>query len=265
MLITASDLKGYRLGARDGEIGRVKDFYFDDQNWVVRYLVADTGRWLPRQLVLLSPHALGPIERHEKVVDVNLNKEQIESSPSIDEHQPVSREYETRYYRHYGWPMYWEGSMLWGAAPYPAVYPGLYAPPPGSPEAELMARRDFVQQENHLRSMNAVSGYHFEARDGAMGHLDDFILDDRNWVIRYLILDTRNWWPGKHVLVTPQWITSIDWHTAKVSVDLDRETIRHAPEYARGTELSRQYEEALHDYYEREGYWKHQAEPAAVH
>ena len=44
MLIKASELKGLKLGARDGEIGRVKDFYFDDQNWVVRYLVADTGR-----------------------------------------------------------------------------------------------------------------------------------------------------------------------------------------------------------------------------
>jgi hypothetical protein len=97
-MFRASALQGYKLGARDGEIGRVKDIYFDDQKWALRYLVADTGRWLPRRKVLISPHVLGEIRESDKVIDVDLFKDRIKMSPSIDQDEPVSREYERKYY-----------------------------------------------------------------------------------------------------------------------------------------------------------------------
>ena len=114
MLRSVKQLYGDKLGALDGEIGHVKDFYFDDQSWAVRYLVADTGSWLSGRKVLISPHALGSFEQAGKVLRVNLTRKQIENSPPIESHKPVSRQYEEDYYRYYGWPYYWQGDGLWG-------------------------------------------------------------------------------------------------------------------------------------------------------
>src|SRR6185436_7844826 len=104
MLRSIKQLYGNKLGASDGDIGHVKDFYFDDQNWAIRYLIADTGSWLPGRQVLLSPYSVLHIDRGEKTLRVNLTRKQIEESPSIESHKTVSRQYEEVYYRYYGWP-----------------------------------------------------------------------------------------------------------------------------------------------------------------
>jgi hypothetical protein len=107
----------------------------------------------------------------------------------------------------------------------------------------------------HLRSTADVSGHHIQARDGEIGHVEDFIIDDKTWAIRYLIIDTENWWPGKHVLVSPQWIERVSWIDSKVFVNLSRETIKQSPEYTELSLLTRDYETVLHRHYDRQGYW----------
>jgi len=119
MLRIVKKLFENKLGASDGEIGHVNDFYFDDQNWAVRYLVADTGSWMPGRLVLISPHAFGNLYQGGKVLLFNLTRQQIENSPSIELHKPVSRQYEEEYHRYYGWPFYWQGDQLWGMSAFP--------------------------------------------------------------------------------------------------------------------------------------------------
>ena len=109
MLRQAKDLNDYKLGARDGEIGKVKEFYFDDQSWAVRYLVTDTGGWLSGRRVLISPYALGPARKNDEIIPVDLTRKQIENSPSLLTDKPVSRQYEMQYYPYYGWPGYWGG------------------------------------------------------------------------------------------------------------------------------------------------------------
>ena len=121
MLRSVKKLYGDKLGASDGEIGHVKDFYFDDQNWVVRYLVVDTGSWLSGRKVLISPHAFGRLHQAGKLLQVNLTRKQIEDSPSIESHKPVSRQYEEEYHRYYGWPYYWQGEGLWGMSGFPIL------------------------------------------------------------------------------------------------------------------------------------------------
>lgn len=187
----ASKLTGYKLGASDGEIGRVKDFYFDDQHWGIRYLVADTGRWLTGRQVLIAPFAIDHIDDSGSAVAVDLTKRQIEDSPPIEEHLPVSREYEARHYQYYGWPFYWNGPFLWGHAPLPAAHPGGFAPDESTFRNERSARPD-VEAENHLRSFREVCRYNIQASDGEIGHVEDFLLDVRHWAVRYLIIDTRN-------------------------------------------------------------------------
>jgi hypothetical protein len=249
MLRNAKNLKGYRLGALDGEIGKVRDFYFDDQTWTVRYLVADTGTWLPARQVLISPYALKKANETDEILNVDLSKKEIEASPPISADMPVNRQYEVEYYKYYGWPAYWYGPALWGPGPYPLYYG--HGGGPAEPRVEKTHEGD-----PHLRSAQEVTGYYIQAKDGEIGHVEDFILDDENWAIRYMEIDTRNWWPGKKVLIAPQWIESVSWDQSKVFVSLLRETIKGAPEYDSEAGISRDYETRLFDFYDREAYWK---------
>jgi uncharacterized protein YrrD len=254
MLIKANALKGYTLDSIDGEIGKVKEFYFDDRYWTIRYLVADTGKWLIGRQVLISPHPLLTVNKEEQKIGISLTKKQIEDSPSLDNDKPVSRQFEKAYHGYYGWPIYWGGSFMWGSYAYPYMagpYPGV------AHEREELAEatRNEKAWDPHLRSTHDVAGRHIEAADGEIGHIEDFIIDDKTWAIRYLIVDTRNWWPGKRVLVAPQWIESVSWSESKVLVNLSRDAIKRSPEYTEESLLTRDYETGLHQHYNREGYW----------
>lgn len=258
MLRKTKDLKGSRLAARDGQIGHLKDFYFDDQTWTLRYLVADTGDWLPKRKVLLSPFAVTSIESEpRKAFVVNLSKKQIQESPSIEEHKPISRQYEAQYAQYYGWPNYWPGPLLWG----PVEAPWAYLP--ANVQVELHPKPPPQGEDSHLRSVEDIrgfSGYQIQALDQLFGHVEDFIFEARNWAIRYLLCDTRNWLPGKHFLLAPQWIAWVSWSEARVYVDFDREAIQRAPECDPTKEITRDYEEKLFGHFNREPYWRTQPE-----
>lgn len=245
MLTKAKTLSGYSLHSLDGEIGEVVEFYFDDQHWAVRYLVADTGSWLTGKQVLISPYALAAISPEAKSISVNLTKEQIEQSPSLDSAKPVSRQFEQDYYAYYGWPMYWSGRYMWGYSPNIVRDPTQWRP-------TTQGEEDW---NPHLRSTSDVTGHHIQATDGETGHVDDFIIDSSTWAIRYLVIDTKNWWPGKRVLVAPQWIDRVSWSESKVFVNLSRESIKQSPEYTQDELLTRDYEVGLHHHYNLKGYW----------
>ena len=248
MLSNAKTLKGYKLDGLDGVIGKVKEFYFDDRHWTIRYLVADTGNWLPGRQVLISPYALVAIHKDIDTlgIEIDLTKKQIEDSPSLDSHMPVSRQFEENYHGYYGWPMYWSGSAMWGFNPYIDR----------DRENWRESPHDGKPWDHHLRSMHEVSGYHIQAKDGEIGHVEDFVIDDETWAIRYLIVGTLNWWPGKWVLISPQWIERVSWHERKVFVSLSRETIKRSPEYLDVLPPTRHYEAALHQHYDRPVYWE---------
>jgi len=251
MFRKTKEFRGYRLGARDGEIGHLKDFYFDDHTWTVRYLAADTGHWLSDRKVLISPHSVTGIQSTpHKAVLVDLTRKQIEESPSVEAHKPLSRQFETEYYQYYGLPYYWPGPMLSGPVEMPGVYTPVHIPteppPPPRPESE----------DSHLRSTAEIVTYKIQALDDVFGHIEDFIFDDETWAIRYLVADTRNWWPGKRVLLSPQWIAWVSWSQFRVYTDLDHETIRRAPEYNPSAPITREYEQRLFEHYNRTPYWQ---------
>jgi hypothetical protein len=245
ILIKAKTLKGYQLESPDGEIGKVEEFYFDDLHWTIRYLVANTGTWLSGRQVLISPYALGAVKSDEKLITVDLTKKQIEESPSLDSDMPVSQQFETEYYGYYGWPIYWGAPSMWGYYPYLER------------DGEKLKNLSTSEKawDPHLRSTLEVSDYHIQALDGEIGHVEDFIIDDETWAIRYLIIDTRNWLPGKKVLLSPQWIDHVSWDESKVFVNLHRDTIQQSPEYTTDSLITRDYETGLHRHYNRKGYW----------
>lgn len=251
MLRSVKDLQGYKLAAKDGSIGEIEEFYFDEKTWAARYLVAETGTWLIGRQVLLSPEALGEVDEAERALRVNLTKDQIEHSPPIDSDQPVSRQYEAQYYHYYGWPGYWGGiGMGWN----PATFPESEADAMGTPIDEERAAIEVG--DPHLRSTDEVTGYRIHAKDHDIGHVEDFIVDDVDWHIRYLVIDTGHWFTGKKVLLSPPWIVQIDWAENRVTVDLPRDTIEQAPEYNGFSSIDRDYEGRLFRHYKQQPYWE---------
>lgn len=254
MLIKAKTLKGYKLDSKDGEIGKVKEFYFDDKHWAIRYLVADTGNWLIGNQVLLSPYVLVSVNKEDENIGVNLTKKQIEDSPTLESHKPVSKQFEEDLHGYYGWPTYWSGTSMWGDYPY-IIHDS----------DEWKASKENKKKWNpNLRSSKYVTGQKIQASDGEVGHVDDFIIDDQTWAIRYLIIETGNWWEGKKVLLSPQWIDDISGETSNVSVNLSRESIKQSPEYSEENLLTRDYEILLHRHYNRNIYWKEDPEERQI-
>jgi sporulation protein YlmC with PRC-barrel domain len=228
MLQSIKQLYGNKLGASDGDIGQVKDFYFDDQNWTVRYVVADTGNWLSGRQVLLSPHAFGSGHPEGKTMFVNLTRKQIEDSPMMETHKTVSRQYEEEYHRHYGWPYYWEGDGLWGGM---RGFPILELPPnflPGEPAA---ADRKHKSADADLRSTQAVTGYHVQATDGIIGHVHDFLMDDKTWAIPQLVVKTGHRFTGKEVQIPMSQVERISYKESTVFVKLNKEAVEKSPEH----------------------------------
>ncbi len=226
MLQSIKQLYGDKLGASDGEIGHVKDFYFDDQNWAIRYLVADTGTWLMGRQVLISPYSLGRLQKTGRVLLVNLTREQIENSPSIDSHKPVSRQYEEEYYRYFGWPYYWQGDALWGMSGFPILE--LPAKPrPG--ERPQTSGPQPARADAHLRSTQAVNGYHIQASDGIIGHVCDFMMDAQNWAIDQLVIKTGHRFSGKEVQIPTRNVERISYPDSTVFVNLTIEAVEQSP------------------------------------
>ena len=223
MLESIKQLLGHKLSASDGEIGHVKDFYFDDQSWAVRYVVADTGSWLPGRQVLISPHAFRGVHEAGKLASLHLTRKQIEDSPPIESHQPVSRQYEEEFYGYYGWPAYWMDGGVWGLAAAPAWTP------PSSRENK--PRHGHNQRDDiHLRSAKAVTGYRIEASDGTIGAVSDFKVDDVSWTIRDFAVEAGHWYLGKEILIPTGMIERISDGEAKVFVNLTREDIQRTAE-----------------------------------
>lgn len=264
MLRTTNDLKGYAIHATDGNIGHVTDFYFDDEAWVIRYLVVDTGNWLSSRKVLISPIAIGNPNWTEKLLPVSISKDQVKNSPDIDTEKPVSRQYEMQYLGYYDYPFYWGGVGLWGGGIYPNQmmpgYSGLIATTQdrNPEEMEAYARKQAALHENddpHLRSCNAVKDYHIQVSDGDIGYLQGFLVDEETWAIRYLIVNTSNWWLGHDVLIAPKWIREVNWQESTVSVSLTRQAVQDAPTYNSAEQLTREQELEIFKHYGWVGYW----------
>lgn len=260
MLKNLTDLNGFAIHATDGDIGTVDEFFFDDETWAIRYLTVETGGWLGGKRVLISPYSITHTDWKARRLNVSLTRKQVEHSPDIDTHQPVSRQHEAEYLSYYGYPYYWTGPYMWGPGFYPLGMPVLEPTAAGVTAARV--RKE--SQDAHLRSSAGVKGYHIAASDGEIGHLESYIVEDRTWVIRYIEVATRNWWPGKKVLVSPAWIDRVSWEEAKVFTGLSREAIQSAPEYTDEMRIGRAFEDKLHSHYGRPPYWLQDEEQIAA-
>ena len=232
-------LTGHVLQATDGEIGKLKEIYFDEARWTTRYFVAQTSSWLLGRDVLSAPRHVIAVDSAQERLEVTLSRAQIEACPSIDTAKPVSKHYEDLFHEYYGLEPYW------------AVAEGEEIELPARPDEPIVLppRDARAPKRPHLRSSREVCGYRIDAIDASLGHIDDFLISTRDWRIRFLEVDTRNWLPGKHVLLAPAWIDQIDWGDREVSVRVNSDTVKAAPEYEPGAAIGPDDEIRLLEHY----------------
>jgi sporulation protein YlmC with PRC-barrel domain len=250
MLRSWNHIRNYAIHASDGEIGSLHDLYFDDRSTAVRYLVIDTGQWLPGRRVLVAPAAIGGLDPVRQEVITGLTRQQVQDSPGVETDQPVSRQQETALHTHYGWTPYWTAPPLAGTL---GPYWGAAMPAAGAVAedrvAEEMAAREREHSDPHLRSAREVEGYYVAATDGEIGHVEDLLIDDADWTINLLAIDTRNWLPGRKVVISPGWLRAVDWPNRQVEVDLTRDQIKASPEYDPARTVDPSYLEQLRAHY----------------
>ncbi len=250
MIRSVLKIKGYDLQASDGEFGTVDDLLIDENLWVIRYLVARCGSWLSGRRVLIPPALLGQPQWDDKSLPVELSKSGIESSPPLDDDAPVSRQFELNLHRYWGLQPYWAGGVTGGAFPVPVRVKDKGEE--GESAADVPV--DEPYGDPFLRSVREVAGYKIEATDDGIGHVDDFLMDDVLWIIRYLIVDTHNWLPGRTVMIPLNWITDISFPDQKVIVDVTRKAVKNSPEFDPSLPVNRKQEQVLFDYYGRPHY-----------
>lgn len=250
----SSLITGYQLRAKDGTIGSIDDLLFDESHFGVRWVVVDTGTWLPGRKVLLPPSALGEPDTDVREYPVDLDKDQIKDAPGLASDKPVSRQMETDIYGYYGWTPYWYGGFGY-PAPGGMVPTGAMpvTPPASSEDPQDVQAGDLGDPQ--LRSANEVTGYNVEATDGSIGHIEDVMVDETDWAVRYLMVDTKNWWPGKKVLISPDWRREIVWSEQKITVDVTRDKVKNAPEFDPTMTVDRDYEDSMFAHYGFRPYW----------
>lgn len=244
-------LSKYSIHATDGDIGKVHDFMFDDQTWTIRYLVVDTGRWLPGRKVLIAPESVTETDWKQKTFSLNLTKEQIKESPRIDLGHPITLKRQRELHDYYRWSYYWT------LGDYPPTS-SLHRTPIPEEEQQTLERPtagEIKSEEAELKSTHEVTGYHIQAEDDEIGHVEDFLVEDEKWKIHYLIVDTRNWLPGKKVLIAPEWIENVNWTESKVHIKLAKDAIKTSPEYQPTEPLSPEYEDKLYEHYSLKKHW----------
>jgi hypothetical protein len=232
MSSTARQLCGFAVRARDGGGGRVHDLYFDDQDWSVRFVVVGVGRWPFDRRVLISPPELREPDEGEEVLPVALSRAQLGECPEAHVQRTVSamRRKERSAHRE-GLPV-WLWRPPFGACPVPPF--ALLPMDDEGGEGDWGGTRlrvDGDERDVHLRSVSEVIGYHIQAKDGEIGHVEDFVLCDEDWLIKYLLVDTRNWWGGRKVVVEPQWVEEFKCGESKVYLKLARGGVEGIPEY----------------------------------
>lgn len=239
-------------------MGGVKDIYFDDQFWTIRYLVVDTKKWLPGEKVLLSPISFDYVDHEKGTVNVFASKEIVKNAPNKKEDQPISKQAEIDLAEYYGWPTYWNSySVLgpWGGYPTPMKL--IDAKNTGLIEKEIRSG----QTDHHLRSTNEIKGeffgYQVDSIDKKIGHVTDFVVDETNWKITYLVVETNNLLPGnsKSYLLATDWIQDIQWENQRVTVDLTKEQVEKGIGFDRNTPITREYEEQLYTSFDKPKYW----------
>lgn len=242
MLRSLNEIMRFQLLGIDKKIGRCKDFLFDDKLWVIRYIVADSKEWLSKdRKVLISTISLREPYWEQYQFPLDLTRSKIENSPLLGEHQKISHQYETELFEYYGYAYYWMNEGLWRTSPSPMPLV----------ETQLSKDNSKIKSEDwHLRSTDEVKKFKIYTTDQQVAHIDDFILNDDNWTISYIVIDTRLWVPGgRKVLISHKCIDAVNWADCSITVNVNAQKIIENPLFDLERFIDPDYESQLRKYY----------------
>jgi hypothetical protein len=203
MITTAKQIRGCQVCSTDVPVGRVEDILFDDRTWLLRNLVVRIGNLFHRRRVLIG---LGQVLRADwpaRRVDLGISITQVHAAPPLESDPPVAVRRQREDAKYLAWDAYWAG-----------VFDG--PADPGDP---------------NLQSTYATTGHRVEGADKDSGRIENFVVDDREWRIRYLIVGVRRGIHPRHVLIAPTWVESISWDEHKVRLTVPRVLVEHSPEF----------------------------------
>jgi uncharacterized protein YrrD len=235
MKISVKGITSFNLGAIDGEIGTVKEIYFDDQNWILRYLIVKTGNFFKEKSILISTQALLAPDWDKQIFATNLTLDQIKNSPDIDTDKPVYRQQEVTLYDHFPWDIYWALGLM---------------PLEDSVEIAISQKENErnSKADPHLRSSDKVIGYSINTIDTELGHVKDLIIDTDSWKILFIVIKTGHWFSGKEILLPISSVSEIDWLASQVKVETTLKEIQQCAEFDAGAAVNEEYEIVHRDY-----------------
>ncbi len=286
-----NNLIGLRVLALDTIAGTVRDIYFDDQNWLVHYFLVDINDLIQDKLVLIPPLSVGVPDGDKGVLPVSMTSAKITNAPAMQTDLPISKQYETALRRYYEWPLYRgedaleetadikngqsnaEGTQLPGDEEDAeaqdsdpgtseqqdeemAAQAALFSLPREPDEQEIIEMEfsdpNAEQTFNpRLRSLVDTIGYTIESSDGESGAVEDMLIDDSEWIIRYLVVNTTLLPDHKRTLLSLHWIHDISWAMSRIYVTLKLRDILNSPPYTPLHAHFREYEKQLFDYYDQ--------------
>jgi hypothetical protein len=238
MLRSVRDLVGYTVAARDGRCGELRDMYFDDRLWILRYWEVDAGA--AASALRLSPQAVTAIADKARQFHVRMCREQLQRGPGVDSDpgltHPLDAEGGLRRER--------DGGNLWSLAGLPLSE--LLAP--AVEAAELPAtpahpERFGLERDLRLRSSAEVIGYGVAARDGPIGHVADFLIEPATWQVRMVVVDTHTRLADRPVLLPPMWVDDFDDAARQLRFRVSRDAVQSSPHYEASPALA--HEQAL--------------------
>lgn len=235
MKISVKGITGFGIGATDGKIGTVKEIYFEDHTWTVRYLIVKTGNFLKEKLILISTQALLDADWDNELFSTNLSTDQIINSPDIDTDKPVYRQQEVKLYEHFPWDIYWAMGII---------------PMEDSVEIAISEKQKEIgaNANPHLRSSDKVTGYTLHAIDGELGHIDDLIIETESWKITYVVLKTGSWFSGQKILIPTEWIIEINWLSSTFVMEATVEKVQQCEPFDADGGVNEAYEKVRRDY-----------------
>lgn len=226
MLRSMKELFGYSVAATDGPIGKVEDFLFDERTHEIRYLVVDTGGWLDRRPVLVAPVAFGRPRWPARDFPIRSTRDQVKASPGLVADAPLSRQHEADVHSHYEWMPYW---LTHGHGH-------------GTPTAHV------ADASAPLCRAREVMGYQIRATDDEFGHISDFIIDESQWRVAFVVVDTEHWWPPRMVMVDMVSFHGVDAAGEQAIIGLPERLIRESPVYDPAAVANHEHEMVLYDY-----------------
>ncbi|MFP4377388.1 MAG: PRC-barrel domain-containing protein [Spirochaetales bacterium] len=252
MLFRLENIEGAKVHATDGSIGKVRTFLFDDEKWVVRYVVTKHGFWVFGNDVLISPLSVDGTVDEGQAIRVKLTKDQIKNAPTADHRKPISRRKEEEFYRYHQLPIYWGGAGLWGTAMTPMEAGTVTY----KPSAYMDEESSVENEDYHIRSTQEVIGYDVQAAGEKVGKVGGFVIEGSNWAVRYIRIEAKDTIGGGNLYVSPHWVDDISWIEADLKLDIGADRLMDVPVVGTTGSISREEEEKLHDFFQQPRYWK---------